>query len=61
MSKIPDCMYDYRPEFPHNISVDTCNECGNQIYTGEEYFDIHGTIICEKCIDNFRKLGGEEN
>lgn len=31
-----------------------CSDCGEPIYEGDDYYEIAGDIICEKCIDNYK-------
>lgn len=31
---------------------DECDCCGSEIYEGEDYWEIEGTIYCERCIEN---------
>ena len=31
-------------------------ECENEIYPGEEYWNINGEIYCKKCLRDFRKV-----
>ena len=33
----------------------TCDWCGGEIYHGEEYYEIHGEILCCACVNNCRK------
>lgn len=30
----------------------TCDWCGCTIWTGSKYYEIHGEILCEKCIED---------
>ncbi|MBE6066134.1 MAG: hypothetical protein E7211_00320 [Clostridium lundense] len=55
MDNIPDCCYDYRYEAPTAKIVDTCIDCGEFIYEGEEYYDIRGMIICSKCMSEYKR------
>jgi hypothetical protein len=36
-----------------------CDICNGSIYDGDEYYDVDGTIICEECIGDFKKIAGE--
>lgn len=38
----------------------TCDWCGGQIYDGDEYFDIHGEIICFDCATDCLKRAGDD-
>lgn len=55
MNNLPDCMYDYRYEASTARIVDTCMDCGEFIYEGDTYYDIHGMIICSTCINEYKK------
>jgi formylmethanofuran dehydrogenase subunit E len=57
---MPDFCYDYRYERPLAKAVDTCNICGEDIYEGESYYDIENIIICNSCIEEFKKVAQEE-
>ena len=37
-----------------------CDGCGNEIYDGDEYYEIDGKIYCEDCIIDFRKTAEVE-
>lgn len=50
-----ETMYDYRPERKLARIIDACENCGANIITGEEYYDIKGTVICEECIREYKK------
>lgn len=39
--------------------VDKCQYCNADIVEGEQYYDIMGVIVCEECIDAFRKTAEE--
>ena len=30
-----------------------CDVCGETIYEGEEYYEIHGDTICSECIRDY--------
>lgn len=53
-----DNMYQYRYEASKPKVIDTCQECGYDIYEGQEYYDIYGKILCDECVENFKKFGG---
>lgn len=48
---IPDCMYDYRPEYPKplpdGVCVYYCKKCGEII---DEYEYVHENGCCEFCV-----------
>lgn len=55
---VPDC-YPMEPEYPSPIGY--CVECGKDIYSGEEIWEIRGEWYCEDCIDSFHtEAEGEE-
>lgn len=56
---IPESMYDYRHERESEKQIDICDICGCSIYEEQEYYDINGKIICQECILEFKKIGGE--
>lgn len=33
-----------------------CDECGQKIQFGDQYWDIDGLILCEECMDKFRHI-----
>lgn len=33
----------------------TCDWCGAEIFIGDHYFNIHGEILCEDCVDDCKK------
>ena len=37
-----------------------CDFCGEGIYEFEGYFEICGGVICDCCIDRFRRVAIEE-
>ena len=46
-------------EYYRRKEVEQCENCHGSIYDGEEYYDVDGTIICESCMDGFKKIAGE--
>ena len=40
--------------------VFTCDYCENDVYEGDDYYDINGWRICEDCIDKFLKTAEVE-
>ena len=36
-------------------AVCTCDMCGEDIYEGEDYYQINNDNICKFCINDFRK------
>ena len=46
---------DYEPP---EIDLDIlfyCDECSDEIYEGETYYEIYGGHFCERCIEEARK------
>ena len=44
---------------PHALdppSVFVCSGCGDNIYDGQDYWDIMGEQFCEHCIDESKKV-----
>ena len=46
----PQCPH--APE-PHSVYI--CSGCGNEIYEGDDYWDIMGEQFCEQCIDDAKR------
>lgn len=46
-----DCL---KPQSYANMT-DTCMDCGSPIYEGDEFYDIHGTMVCCDCINEYKK------
>lgn len=42
-------------ERPLAKALDRCDECGDDICEGEEYYYIENVTICLDCIDKFKK------
>lgn len=55
MSNLPDCCYEYRYEAPEAEVIDVCSDCDCDIHIGEEYYDINGLILCEDCLNHYKK------
>lgn len=41
-------------------AVTYCNECGEDIYDGESYYDFFGYKVCDGCIGAFEKAHLEQ-
>lgn len=54
-----DSMYEHRYERPTPKKICECNECGDNIYIGDAYWEIEDKTYCEDCINEFKKDGGE--
>ena len=50
MHETPD-FYPIEPECSSPIGY--CIECGKDIYSGEDIWEIRGDWYCEDCIDKF--------
>lgn len=35
-----------------------CDWCGTEIQDGDEYYEIHGEILCAECVNECRKEAG---
>ncbi len=44
------------PNAPEPPIFDHCEECGCEIYDGDEYYEIDGKRYCEACIYSFLKI-----
>ena len=53
-------MYEYSYERKPVKEYGMCEECGYTILEGEEYYDIDNVLICVDCIDEYKKIAGEE-
>ena len=42
-----------RPPDNEGEKITECCECGEEIFVGEEYYNIGGNHYCELCIDQF--------
>lgn len=42
------------PNAPEPIAVFVCSGCGDDIYEGDDYYDIMGEQFCQDCIDDSR-------
>ena len=40
------------PNAPEPPVVCVCSQCGEGIYEGDEFYDIHGEEWCENCIED---------
>ena len=43
------------PNAPEPPAVYVCSGCGENIYSGDNYWDIMGEQFCEACIDGYRE------
>ena len=44
------------PNAPEPRAIFVCSGCGQDIYEGEDYWDILGEQFCENCIDESRRV-----
>ena len=54
MMQHPDITAAERTGYPCNrepIGYLTCDWCGENIYLSEDYYDIHGEILCVECVN----------
>ena len=56
---LTDWLYEGSYEQPLAKPILICDDCDNEIYTDEYYYDILGNIICEDCIENSKKIAYE--
>lgn len=54
-------MYEYSYERKPVKEYGVCEECGYTILEGEEYYDIDNILICVDCIDEYKKIAGEDD
>ena len=55
----PDITAAERTGYPRQPRVfTTCDWCGTEIREGDEYYDIHGEILCAECVNECRKEAG---
>ena len=41
-------------------AVDFCSECNQDIFAGEEYYEIGNDSYCERCIENSKATASEK-
>lgn len=46
---------DYKLEPPEDIVSCYCDECGREIFVGEDYYHFEYDMICEDCIYSFKR------
>lgn len=44
------------PNAPEPPSVFVCSGCGDNIYDGDDYYEVMGEQFCQNCIDDARKV-----
>lgn len=44
------------PNAPEPKKFGKCNECGYDIYEGDDYYEINGETYCEACICSFLRI-----
>lgn len=52
---LPETCYDYRENMLIKSTTEpskTCENCGEGIYEGEAYYNVHGAIYCVECISD---------
>lgn len=47
-------------EAPQSKVFKQCSICGENIVEGDSYYEVGALNVCEKCIDSFKKIAGEE-
>lgn len=56
INNLEDCMYSYRYESDCDEHTETCDQCGEDICYGDEYWDISGDIYCSYCLEGYRHV-----
>ncbi len=46
-------MLEYFPESQQRKIHSECYQCGNEIYIGDDYYDLDGRDIHEDCIEDY--------
>lgn len=57
----PDITAAERTGYPRHRQprvFTTCDWCGTEIQEGDEYYEIHGEILCAECVNECRKEAG---
>lgn len=55
---IPGCPNEDEPSVMYICEED---DCGNEIYEGDSYFEINGKVVCSDCIYNYQKTAGSDD
>ena len=53
MYELQEPRYWLEPPEPETVGY--CAECGQDIYAGEDIWEIKGELYCEYCMDSFKK------
>jgi hypothetical protein len=56
MSRLDTMARFEEPEIPDEIPMYFCDECGGEIYEGDEFYEIGDSIYCDKCINSAFKI-----
>ncbi|MGG5461470.1 hypothetical protein [Clostridium sp. B9] len=56
MENMPDCCYEYGNDEEELKVAFECTHCGNEIYVGDDYYEIGDMKLCCECIDECRTL-----
>ena len=59
MYDVPEPRYWLEPPEPKTVGY--CSECGQDIFAGENVWEIKGEWYCECCIDNSRTEAERNN
>lgn len=59
MYDVPEPRYWLEPPTPDTVGY--CSECGQDIYAGEDVWEIKGELYCEYCMDSFKKEAENES
>lgn len=53
---------DYLTSVPEDENpLFECDLCGCGIYEGDSYYEVSDFIVCEDCIDDFKKVAERES
>lgn len=55
MLQHPDITAAERTGYPRGMEPQiftTCDWCGAEIRIGDDYYNIHGEILCTQCVDD---------
>ena len=62
----PDIRSVERTGYAHSVMryrprvYTTCDWCGRSIIEGDEYYDVHGEILCMECMTECRRYAESE-
>ena len=59
MLQHPDVTAAERTGYPRSLAprvFTTCDWCGEDIRIGDDYYDVHGEILCCECVEACRTI-----